>query len=135
MTTNILLPSLSEDGWVSSSIKKADYLLSHFFLSDYSQSYVYHKQVSSLPWILLETQGDITNTVSLTQQILSNYFSRYFNNVVVEVMEVPNTESPSKGQISIYIKFTDFENKEIVIGKMLQITDTKIEKIITLNNG
>ncbi len=135
MTTNKKMPSLSEDGWVNNSIKTCDYLLSHFFLSDYSQSYIYHGQVSSLPWIIQQTQGNMSRTVSLTQQTLSGYFSRYFNNVVVEVSEIEDANNPSKGEITIYVKFTDAENKEYVVGKLLHITDLTISKIINLSNG
>jgi len=134
-TDTFKCPTLSEDGWVSSPMKICDYLLSWFFLSDYSQSYIYHKSISSLPWILLETQKDINQTVTLTQQTLYLYFSRYFDKVLVEVSEVPNIEEPSKGQISIYIKFTDKNGKEHVVGKMLHIVDTTIEKIISIINS
>jgi len=135
MTIPKFLPSLSEDGWVDTTIKKADYLLSHFFLSDYSQSYIYFTKVSSLPWIIHKTQGNMSETVSMTQSVLSNYFSRYFNSVVVEVAEVINEAEPSVGQIRIYIQFTDETGKDFVLGKLLEIADLTIRKIIDLNNG
>jgi hypothetical protein len=135
MSNKIYLPSLSEDGWVNSSSKIADYLISHFRLSDYSQTYIYHENVSSLPYILQKTQGSIFNTVKETESILSTYFSRYFNNVVVDVSEIPNTEDPSKGQISIYLKFTDSDNKTYDLGKLLEVRDTTIERIINLDNA
>lgn len=134
MSSKVLVPSLSEDSWASGSIKVADILLSHFFLSDYSQTYLYPGMVSSLPWILQETQKDMPRTLSLTQSTLSNYFNKHFNNVVVEVSEVENKTNPSKAQISLYIRFTDSENKDYVMGKLLEIADTKITKIINQNN-
>jgi hypothetical protein len=135
MTERVLYPSLSEDGWVNSSIKIADYMLSHFFVSDYSQSYLYHPYISSLPWIIQHTQDNITDTIMLVQSTLNVYFSRYFHNIVVEVNEVINTVNPSIGQISIYIKFTDSDNKEYIVGKLIQIADLTIKKIIDISNG
>lgn len=135
MATAITFPSLSEDGWVTNSTKTADYMLSHFFLADRSQSYMYDKFVSSLPWILTNAHGDMGKTTSDVRTTLQTYFARYFNNVVVEVQEVPNEQEPSKAQISIYVKFTDADGKEIVVGKMLMINETIIEKVINLNNG
>lgn len=135
MTSKVLLPSLSEDGWTNSPMKVGDYLMSHFLLSDYSQTYLYKDKVSSLPWIIQNTQKDITDTVLLTQTTLSEYFTRYFNDVVVEVTEIPNTLEPSKGQISIYVQFSDTEGNEYVLGRMVTIIDSKINEIITLNNG
>jgi hypothetical protein len=139
MATNterpILYPSLSEDSWVSSPLKKADYLFSTFFVADYSQTYLYKGRVSSFPYILQSTLGNVSETCAVTRETLLTYFTRFFNNVVVEVEEVPNLEAPSKAQISIYVRFTDIDKKEHVLGKMLQYQDTIISKIITMNNG
>lgn len=135
MATGITFPALSEDGWVTSSAKTADYMLSHFFLSDRSQSYMYDQYISSFPWILTDTQGNIGLTISAVRETLQTYFSRYFTSVIIEVVEVPNDEDPGKAQISLYVKFTGRDGKEVVLGKMLQINDTILEKIITLNNG
>ena len=42
MTSKVLYPALSEDGWVSDSVKVADQLFSTFLTaSDYSQTYLY----------------------------------------------------------------------------------------------
>lgn len=133
--TSVYYPSLSEDSWVDSPVKQADYLFSTFFVADYSQTYLYKDKVSSLPYILQNNTGDVTRTCTEVQTTLSSYFSRYFNNVVVEVTEVPNPEATSKAQISIYVKFADKDNKEHVLGKLLQYQDTIISKVVTLNNG
>lgn len=135
MSSKAFLPSLSVDGWVNSSIKTADYLFSHIFLSDYSQTYLYTGFVTSLAWIIQATEGNMAETIRLTQLQLGEYFTRYFNNVVVEVTEVENIENPSKGQISIYLRFTDTENKEYVLGKLLTIIDSKITEVVNINNG
>lgn len=135
MAGEVYFPSLSEDGWVTSSMKIADYLLSHFFISDFSQSYIYITNVSSLPWIIQKHQGDISRTCTEIQNTLSEYFSRFFSNVQVEVTDVTNTATPSKAEISIYLKFIDKDNKEFVFGKLLEIADMTITKIIDINNG
>ena len=135
MADAILYPSLSEDGWVSSPEKTADYLMSTFLVSDYSQTYLYKGLVSSLPWILQDNQGNIARACTAVRDTLNTYFSRYFNNVVVEVNEVENTESPTKGQMSIYVKFADKTGKEHVLGKLLKLADSIVESIITINNG
>ena len=135
MANNIFYPSLSQDGWVNNSIRIADKILSDFFLSDYSQSYVYVGAVSSFAWIIQNQQGDIPNTASLMQKTLNIYFSKYFNNVVIESSEQVNLDSPSKGEITLYIKFTDSEGNEYVLGKLLEIADMTLTKIINLNNN
>jgi len=135
MITNKPLPSLSDDGWIDNSMRLADYLLSHFFTSDYSQSYIYQDNISSLPWIIQHTQKNINDTIQLVQSTLSIYFNRYFDNVVVEVSEVSNNEDISHASISIYLSFVDKSGVSYDISKLIDITDSKINKIISLNNG
>ena len=135
MAEATLYPSLSEDGWVTSPDKTADYLLSCFIVSDYSQTYLYTGHVASLPWILQETQGDMTRTLSEVRLTLKTYFTRFFSGVNVDVTEVPNLENPAKAQISIYVKFNDKAGKEHILGKLLQLSDTIVDSVVTLNNG
>lgn len=110
-------------------------MLSHFFLSDRSQSYEYDKFISSMPYILASNHGNVTQTIIEAQSTLSDYFKRYFSNPVVEINEIPNLTSPSKAQIGIYIKFTDSTGTDIVVGKMITVNDTIIERIVNINNG
>lgn len=135
MSSKVLFPALSVDGWANSPMKVADLLFSHFILSDFSQTYLYKDEVSSLPWIIQNTQKDMTRTLTDVQSTISRYFARYFNNVVAEVDEVPNVEEPSKAQISIYLRFTDSEGIDYVLGRLIQIIDSKIAEVITINNG
>lgn len=135
MANKKFYPSLSEDGWVNNSVKLADKLLSDFFISDFSQTYLYSGAVSSFPWIIQNKQGNIAETAALVQKTLNVYFSRYFNNVVVESQDQTSVDSPSKGQITLYIKFTDSEGIEYVVGKLLEVADMQISKIINLNNN
>lgn len=135
MAEQTIYPSLSEDSWVTSPEKTADYLLSCFIVSDYSQTYMYTGQVSSLPWILQQTLGDTPQACVEIQRTLNTYFSRFFNNVVAEVQQVENRENPAKEQISIYVKFTDKTGKEHVLGKLLRMSNTIVESVVTINNG
>lgn len=83
---NVLLPSLSQDGWVSSTKEKLDYLMSHFFLSDYSQTSIYSKYVASLSYILQANQNKMIDTKNAVTTTLTDYLSRYkFTDVIVDV--------------------------------------------------
>lgn len=134
--TQPMIPSLSEDGWVTTPIKMADYVLSYFFTSDYSQSYIYNNKISSLPWILQNTQGNMHNTLIDMHDTLNTYFSKYFNNVIVEVLDATDPNSTSKAAISIYLSFTGNDGVVYSLAKLLNLGDNlTIQKIITLNNG
>lgn len=135
VATEILYPSLSEESWVNTPDKIADYLFSTFFVAEYSQTYLYKGMVSSFPWIIQNAQGDILRTITDVRQNLTSYFSTYFDNVIIEVNDVTNPEEPSKVGLSIYAKFTDKQGVDHVLGKLLRVSNSIIESIINLNNG
>ncbi len=135
MAEKALYPSLSEDGWITSPERTADYLFSNFFVADYSQTYMYPGMIASLPWILQSTQGNISDAMREIRRTLSAYFAHYFESVEVNVDEVVNQEQPSKVHLSLYVKFIDNSGQERVLGKILRLNDTIVEKIIEINNG
>ncbi len=135
MSALVLHPSLSEDGWVTASNKVGDRLFANFFCSDYSQTYLYLGEVSSLAYLIQHHQGDMVGLLTATRNTLTKYFTRHFNNVVVEVTDSTTVEDPSRAAISIYVKYTDTEGLEFVLGRLVEYADTVIKKIITINNG
>lgn len=133
--TDIVYPSLSEDAWVTGGAKQGDYLFSNFMIVDKSQTYLYDGLISSFPWIVANNKGDIPGTLSAVRTTLSTYFGRYFHDVVVDVSDSTAKETPSTVQLSIYISYMDKNNKQYVLGKMIQMQDTIVKKIININNG
>lgn len=135
MTISATMPSLSTDGWVKGSLKTADYLFSHFFASDYSQTYAFPKGVSSFSYILHSNQGDIPGTIRELRSTLLNYFSKYFENVVVEIDDGATAEGSSAVGLNLFLNFTDSSGVTHSLGKMIEYTNTTINKIVTINNG
>lgn len=134
MTENYLLPTLSQEGWVQSTAEQADYLLSHFFTSLYSQTYLYNSNVSSFQWIIQNSQGDMEKTKSKLTSVLTAYYGRYFDNVEVNVTHEQIPEESSQVNLTIYVYFIDKTGKEFVLGKTLEMLNSKISKIISINN-
>jgi hypothetical protein len=132
---NVLLPSLSQDGWVSSTKEKLDYLMSHFFLSDYSQTSIYSRHVASLSYILQANQNKMIDTKNAVTTTLTDYLSRYkFTDVIVDV-GIKEEEPGSVRQImSIYISITDHENKNHTFSSVIETNESKFSKVIQLNN-
>lgn len=129
-----LLPTLSDDGWVSDSRKKADYLLAHFFESDYSQTALYLGNVSSLSWVMQEGNNDMPKTVRLLRDTINDYLSRYFESVETEVSVNEANQPSSYVYLNIYIGFTDSEGKEYTLSRLLETIDGKLNKVIKNNN-
>lgn len=134
MAGDVLFPSLSEDGWVDSTPRKADYMMAHFVAADFSQSYIYAGKVTSFPYILAVNQGNMGAILSQTQHALMNYFSAYFQQVDVSVTEVPNDGS-SVAIISIVINFIDASGQTYSFAKLIKTMDSKFLEIVDINNG
>lgn len=134
MNTPSVIPALSQDGWVTSTAQKADYMISHFFLSEYSQSLLYTGNVASFQWIIQDNQGDMLKTNTVLRETLRVYFSRYFSEVVVESSYAEIPENSGRVRINLYVSFKDHEGKEFVLSRLVDILDTKIERVLKLNN-
>ncbi len=127
-------PSLSESSWITSSIQKADYLFSHFFESNYSQTEIYKDNVSSFAYLVAIYSEDPDRLVSEVQKTLQNYFGRYFNTVVCEVTWFANKLNTSIIELTIYLTFIDDEGKEYNLSRVLSTTGGKIVSVLNSNN-
>ena len=135
VASKTLHPTLDTDAWVNSAIKTADYLLSHFFLSDYSQTAHFKGQVASFAWIVQRYQGDIARIQEELQSTLAAHFEKQFTNVEIQVGEVPNPDSINRQQLSLYLVFTDSTGAEFNLSRIIQYSDNlKITNIISVNN-
>jgi hypothetical protein len=135
MSVLATMPSLSADGWVNSSLKTADYLFSHFFASDYSQSYTYLGGVSSFAYIIQSNQKDIRGTIRNLESTLNGYFGKYFQNVVVEIDDNATIANSSKVGLNIFLNFTDDKGVTYTLGKTIEYQNAIISKIITHSNN
>ena len=133
-TTIIPVPTLSLDGWVKSTAEKADYIISHFFESQYSQTALYPGKVSSLQYLIQQNQSDMTKTSVSIREELKKLFTNYFGNATAEVTYKSETPNSSRVSLSIYVSFKDSNGKEFVLSKVVEIMNSKIQKIVTINN-
>ena len=135
MTSKTLHPTLDTDAWVNSPIKTADYLLSHFFLSDYSQTAHFKGRVASFAWIVQHYQGDYERIQTELQSTLSAHFEKQFSDVEVQIADVPNPDSINQKQLSLYLVFTDTTGTEYNLARIVQYSDNlKVTNIISVNN-
>jgi hypothetical protein len=130
----IVMPSLSEDGWVEYAGSQLDYAFSHFFLSDYSQTYIYTGAVSSFAWVLEESNGDYSKCQNLLTVTLQNYLNRYFKSSTIDCSVKPSLTNPSQGEIYLYVAVVDHHDKEHVLGKMITYADNHTVTVININN-
>lgn len=128
------VPTLSEDGWENSPEKMGDILISHFFISDYSQTQLYTGQVASLPYILQQNQSDLSGLFSDITSVLTRYLSRYLQNVVVEVNQNAQYTKGSFVAINLFVSYMGADGKTYTLTNIIQTLNSKIYNITQLNN-
>ena len=128
------LPTLSTDGWVSHSKKKLDYLLTHFWLSEYSSSEIYAGHVASLPWLLQTHKNSMANLASATERTLQFYLGRYFPMAKVQVQVTEVGKGSNKYDMHMGIEITDHAGSIVMGGINSRFMNTKLETIALLNN-
>ena len=137
MSTTTWFPSLSQDSWVTDSSLQADYLLAQAYETNYSQSQLYPGKVTSIAKIIQENNNNIGGTCTALAKSLTEYFSRYFHNVVVEVKQTSASvaSGSSLAEIEMYISVTDNKGVVISLGKLLDITNSKINMVKNIINN
>lgn len=131
----VSVPTLSKAGWSKGIAEKIDYLLSDFFTSEYSQSYLFSGSVSSLTYLIQRYQNDIPGLVDMTRQTLEDYFRSYFESVIVEVKsDAGSIENPSNlVSLKIFCQVTE-NGRQYSAAKLIETIDSKIKRIVDLNN-
>lgn len=135
MTDNILFPSLSAHGWTDSSAITGDMLMAHFFVAEESQTYLYTGHISSWPGIVQATQGDYSKYASKLKTDLDYYFSRYFNNVVIETAVIQDPVNTDKEVITLYVEYTDNAGVTQQLSKLVTLINMKFTSLTNINNG
>lgn len=126
-------PSLSTHGWITDPVTKFEFLISHFFLSDYNQTYLYRDNVTSLPRII-ELHGENTGAViSDLKDKIDRYLGRYYDNSNTNVdLTDPNSEDSSVS-LSISITVID-KGTQNTFTRLLQTLNGKVQSLTKINN-
>lgn len=133
MSSNVV-PTLSTDGWVETPIIKADRLFAHFFVSEYSQTFLYKGNVTSFPYIIQNNKEDPSGTASAVKISLTNYFNRYYENCDVAVDWKMAPEDTARVELEIYVELLDSDGVKFSLGNTVTLIDSKVEKVVKLNN-
>ena len=130
-----MVPSLSEDGWVSDPALMGDYLISHFFVADKSQTALYLNQVSSFPYLIQQYQGDVPGLCNAIERTLNTYLGRYFTTTTVECTQYPNPTNSGSLGLNLFVSYVGADGVTYNLNKIIQTVNSKIQSIINLNNN
>jgi hypothetical protein len=135
LATIIPVPTLSTQGFVRDSSGKFDFLLSHYFLSDYNQTYLYYGRVSSLPRIIERSGSDIGALLTDLKQNLFDYLAKYYDSVSVDVNTTTDIVRDPRTDLELRVIISVAEDgKQTVFGRLLRSENSKLTDIVKLNN-
>ena len=129
-----VVPTLSTDGWLTTVDKKADKLLSYFFLSEHSQSVLYYGSVVSLPY-LIATHGSTPDT--LRQEIgvnLGSLLSSFFEDVKYNVKIIEGNVQDSTYDIVLSASVVD-KGERYDLSYLVKTADATMKEFIKISNG
>lgn len=135
MTSKTLFPTLDTDGWVKTAEKTADYLLTHFFLSEISQTHHFPDDVASFPWLLAKHQNNPSGLISEAKDVLSRYFQKFFDNVEIELTSEEQQGSINIVNLKLFLIFTDMDGIQHNVARLIKYNGLKVSEIIAVING
>ena len=134
MATIRPVPTLSSKGYVYTTEEKIDHLLAYALLSNASQSSLFRGEVTSFQELIQRTQGDRIALQSQADMALGNYFSRYFDDVVTEIVVLDDPDDGRKIRLRIYISVRDGE-RTVSVGTVAQFMDGIFKTVVRINEG
>lgn len=75
------LPVLGSEGWLKDPEQTMVRLFTDMFITDYSQSNIFHGQVASLQYYLTTLNGDPIAITEAVERMITSYYGRYFDTV------------------------------------------------------
>lgn len=120
------LPTLTPAGWVNDITMMSSRTMDYFIASDYSQSYFYPGEVSSLPYLIRVYGHEPMELRREVQVVLMRYFMRYFDDAQVEV----NVKDNIDGRYNLLIDATLVQGEKVLsLGRAISIVDSKIIQV------
>lgn len=132
MKSQFTIGSLGSEGWIDNPHRLLDYTVSHFLLSNYSQSYICFGNVRSFSWILETYNKDVYEMSTILKTTLTSYLEEHFSSVSVSI-DIINNET-SKISLQLFIECLDKYGIKTNLNWLLRTNMNKISTIIEYNN-
>lgn len=99
---NIVLPTLSSEGWVTNTDSIITTLFAHAVLANRSQSTIFDKRVTSLPYLIAVHSTVPSKLCFEIKKALETLYGRYFTTVEV-IVRSSVTDFSSESTYEVYI--------------------------------
>lgn len=129
------VPSLTAGGWVTEPGMKLDLAFADFLASNYSQSEVFEGKISSLPYIIQHTSGNVDALRREAADSLQRHLHKLFEKVSVSA-DVRDVETGNGAHTTLIYKITVVDdNKAVIFNRQIEDIRSNSLKLIILNNG
>lgn len=129
------VPVLGTQGFVHDTAGKFNQLMAWFMSSEYSESYLYKGQITSLPKIIQEAGQSEEKIISGIREGLTRLLSRYHDKVAIVATAQPSSEVGKRDQLVINLSVSVSDQLTDVTQKyLLRTSDSMIQEIIRINN-
>lgn len=131
------LPTLSADSYVTDTEHMCDYLLSHIYLTNYSQSELFYGDITSIAKIIHDNNNNLSSTINELSKALNTYFTRYFPIAIVEVVQKASNATSGSGmvELELYINVTDSSGMEYNLARLFNINNGKLLSVTKVINN
>ena len=133
MTTPTPVPVLGTQGFATDSVTKFSMLMSHLYLADAKQSYLYAGQVTTLAEILERSGGDQQLICNNLKTSLGAYFSRYYDSATVTASVLNPDDASGALTIQLVIKVFD-QGQDLTQAWRFDATNNVISNVLSVNN-
>jgi hypothetical protein len=130
------VPSLSLSGWSANPRECLDLLVTHFFLSNASQSNIYRGNIASAQEILQRFSSDVSGAAAELERSLNSLLRNYYDDSSIAVASELNDVSKSASVVRFTLSGVAYDdNKPYQLNKLAEVKDGIFVKFIEINNG
>ena len=129
MTTKPV-PSLGSRGWVDDPDTVIDQLFANMLASDFSQSQLYHGEITSLQYIVKKSGHDPRRFCDDLQNALEQYIGRYFEFTQANVTSYFLDKETNDGPYGVRIEVTAvIDGRRVNLLENIQIKDSRFIRL------
>lgn len=123
-------------GFLSNPKEALDLLVTHFFLTNASQTSVYRGSIETAQSILQKYANDVPQAASEMTEAMNRLLRKYFDDasIVIEHRLYDPTTSNSVVQFTISGVITD-NNINYQLNKLVETRNGTFQKFVEINNG
>ena len=127
-----VVPSLSEQGWITNTARMLEKIISYYITTDGAQSLVFKDRLINLPTTYFKNINDPDGMERAMSVDLEEMLARYFEDyeVITEVQE----NTPSESSILLSVSVIGVDGVKADLHRVLEMGDSGLRRVINISN-